>query len=454
MNGYAEAFFPPAPSYPIVDRLTDGPAVVDLRQMAPLRLFAAQTHQQASRCPRSANGVRPFALPLAYAPCSLISRPPAASSSSSVPHGSRLNFSVPALGSDHAIPLSLPPDHGRRNPPSPCFSQGGSSTASPSLYRILRAAVLPLAPVSTVDHSPRPFPLRLTDQSNRLAPFKPVRLLHAPLAASPDLSLLPLAPVSTVDFAPRPIPLQLTDQPNRLAPPQGCPPALCSPLQHPPGSCLAACSGLYRRFCSPPLPAAAHKSVKPTRSPSSPSACSVLPSAAHPAIAVSAPRFPLQHSPTTISRSPLATFRGPSPPNLTAPLHFLSTEPRTSRTARDPVSLSLTATFQQIADVPVCRPSQHSTAILRASRAKPDLSATRASPSSSAPRVHGSTFHLPLDLLPSTPPLASVRSDRQDRAPRSLIEHIRHTAAAASSFHLSQHRRPARHALPSASSPM
>ena len=112
MNGYAEAFFPPAPSYPIVDRLTDGPAVVDLRQMAPLRLFAAQTHQQAPRCPRSVNGVRTFALPLASAPCSLISRPPAASSSSSVPHGSRLNFAVPALGSGHAITLSLPRVHG------------------------------------------------------------------------------------------------------------------------------------------------------------------------------------------------------------------------------------------------------------------------------------------------------------------------------------------------------
>ena len=131
MNGYAGAFFSPAPSYPIVDRLTDGPAVVDLRQMAPLRLFAAQTHQQAPRCPRSVNGVRPFALPLASAPCSLISRPPAASSSSSVPHGYRLNFAVPVLASDHAIPLSLPPDHGRRSLPSPCFSQGAHRPLRP-----------------------------------------------------------------------------------------------------------------------------------------------------------------------------------------------------------------------------------------------------------------------------------------------------------------------------------
>ena len=117
------SLFPPAPSYPIVDRLTDGPAVVDLRQMAPLRPLAAQTRQQAPCCPRSVKGIRPFALPLASAPCSLISRPLAASSSSPVPHGYRLNFAVPVLASDHAIPLSFPPDHGQRNPPSPCFSQ-------------------------------------------------------------------------------------------------------------------------------------------------------------------------------------------------------------------------------------------------------------------------------------------------------------------------------------------
>ena len=48
----------------------------------------------------------------------------------------------------------------------------GSSTAPPSLYRILRAAVSPLAPASTVDHSPRPIPLQLTDQPNRLAPLQ------------------------------------------------------------------------------------------------------------------------------------------------------------------------------------------------------------------------------------------------------------------------------------------
>ena len=326
MNGYTEAFFPPAPSYPIVDRLTDGPAVVDLRQMAPLRLFAAQTHQQASRCPRSANGVRPFALPLAYAPCSLISRPPAASSSSSVPHGSRLNFSVPALGSDHAIPLSLPPDHGRRNPPSPCFSQGGSSTASPSLYRILRAAVLPLAPVSTVDFAPRPVPLHTQTSQTSLLPFKPIRLLCAPLAAPPDACRLRSA-----------LPLQFPATVSR--------------------------SSLY----SLPLVCASHAHHQ-TRGHVS---------------------FPQHSSATRYLSSALLTFPSPTP-----------------------------------------------------------------SPPSFAPRVHGSTFHLPLDLLPSTPPLASVRSDRQDRAPHSLIEHIRHTAAAASSFHLSQHRRPARHALPSASSPM
>ena len=236
MNGYAKAFFPPAPSYPIVDRLTDGPAVVDLRQMAPLRLFAAQTHQQAPRCPRSVNGVRTFALPLASAPCSLISRPPAASSSSSVPHGSRLNFAVPVLASDHAIPLSLPPGHGRRNPPSPCSSQGahrplrppftassgqlschllrpppsillpapsrcgsqisqtGSPPSSLSACSVLPSAaspdlsLLPLAPISTVDFAPRPIPLHTQTSQTSLLPFKPVRLLHAPLAAHPAIA--------------------------------------------------------------------------------------------------------------------------------------------------------------------------------------------------------------------------------------------------------------------------
>ena len=181
MNGYAKAFFPPAPSYPIVDRLTDGPAVVDLRQMAPLRLFAAQTHQQAPRCPRSVNGVRTFALPLASAPCSLISRPPAASSSSSVPHGSRLNFAVPVLASDHAIPLSLPPGHGRRNPPSPCSSQGAHRPLRPPFTassgqlscRLLRSLPSILLPA----------PSRCGSQISQTGspPFKPVRLLHTPL---------------------------------------------------------------------------------------------------------------------------------------------------------------------------------------------------------------------------------------------------------------------------------
>ena len=219
---------------------------------------------------------------------------------------------APSTVSALSLSPSFPPDHGRRNPPSPCSSQG---------------AHRPLRP-----------------------PFT---------ASSGQLSCYLFRPL----------------------------PSIILPAQ-------SRCSSQISQTGSLPPQA---RSPAPRSPCSTPSDCRLRPA------------LPLQF-PTNVSRSPLATFRGPSPPNLTAPLHFLSIEPRTSRTARDPVSLSLTATFQQIADVPVCRPSQHSTAILRASRAKPDLSATRASPSSSAPRVHGSTFRLPLDLLPSTPPLASDSS--------------------------------------------
>ena len=165
------SLFPPAPSYPIVDRLTDGSAVVDLRQMAPLRLFAAQTHQQAPRCPRSVNGVRPFAPPLACASCSLISRPPAASSSSSVPHGYRLIFAVPVLSSDHAIPLSLPPDHGRRKPPSPYSSQGAHRPLRPPLPHPPGSCLAACSGLHRLFCSP-PYPAAHTDQSNKLAPLQ------------------------------------------------------------------------------------------------------------------------------------------------------------------------------------------------------------------------------------------------------------------------------------------
>ena len=234
---------------------------------------------------------------------------------------------------------------------------------------------MPLAPVSTVDHSPRPIPLHTQTSQTSLLPFKPVCLLCAPLCSILRAAVLPLAPASTVDFAPRPIPLHTQTSQTSLHPFKPvC--LLCAPL------------------------------------------------AAHPAIAVSAPRFPLQHSPTTISRSPLYSL-----PLVCAPHAHHQTRGH------------------------VIFP-QHSSATRYLSSALFTFPSPAPSPPSSAPRVHGSTFHLPLDLLPSTPPLASVRSDRQDRSPRTLSERIRHTAAAASSFHLSQHRRPARHALPSASSPM
>ena len=331
MNGYAKAFFPPAPSYPIVDRLTDGPAVVDLRQMAPLRLFAAQTHQQAPRCPRSANGVRPFALPLASAPCSLISRPPAASSSSSVPHGSRLNFAVPALGSDHAIPLSLSPDHGRRSPPSPCFSQGAHRPLRPpftaSSGQLSRHLLRPLPSIILPAQS------RCGSQIGQtgLLPFKPVRLLCAPLAAPPDTCRLRSA-----------LPLQFPATVSR------------SSLYNLPLACAPHAHHQTRGHVSFPQHSSATRDPRP---------------------ATSHPRCSLSRRPRRV------------------PLH----PPRAS-TARP-------FTFLLISCLP-----------------------------------------LPLSL--------PIHHSHQSRSPRTLIVRIRHTAAADPSFHLSQHRRPARHALPSASSPM
>ena len=249
--------------------------------MAPLRLFATQTHQQAPRCPRSVNGVRPFALPLASAPCSLISRPLAASSSSPVPHGYRLNFAVPVLASDHAIPLSFPPDHGQRSPPSPCFSQ-----------RI---------------HRP----------------------LHPPFTASSG---------------------QLS---RRL-------------LRSPPTILLPAQSR-----CT-------HEPAKRACSPSSPSACSAL---------------PLQHPPTTVSRSPLYSL----------PLACAS---HAHHQTRGHVSFP-----------------QHSSATRDLSSALLTFPSPTPSPPSFAPHVHGSTFHLPLELLPSTPPLASDPS----QPPKSVTTHTQRT---------------------------
>lgn len=174
-----------------------------------------------------------------------------------------------------------------------------------------------------------------------MPPFRPVCLLCAPLCSILRAAVLPLAPVSTVDHSPRPIPLRLTDQSNRLAPLQPCPPALCSP-------------------CSAP-----------------------------PTLAVSAPRFPLQHSPTTISRSPLYSL-----PLVCAPHAHHQTRGH------------------------VIFP-QHSSATRYLSSALFTFPSPAPSPPSSAPRVHGSTFHLPLDLLPSTPPLASDPS----KPPKSVTTH-------------------------------
>ena len=72
----------------------------------------------------------------------------------------------------------------------------GSSTAPPSLYRILRAAGLPLVPASTVDFAPRPIPLHTQTSQTSLLPFKLVRLLRASLCSvlRQPSAALPLRP--------------------------------------------------------------------------------------------------------------------------------------------------------------------------------------------------------------------------------------------------------------------
>ena len=225
------------------------------------------------------------------------------------------------------------------------------------------------------------------------------------------------------------------------------------PLPHPPGSCLAACPGLYRRFCSPPRPAAAHRSAKPACSPSSLSACSGLPLQRTPTLAVSAPRF------LCSSRQPPAAL----------PLRpFVVLRPRTSL---------LPFTFCPSSHVPAVRP-----VILYHFPSQPHFGKSPMFPYA-APRNTQQPFCAPRAqnqtcLPPAQAPLHSLRAptarpftfllisclplplslpihhSHQSRSPRMLSERIRHTAAADPSFHLSQHRRPARHALPSASSPM
>ena len=102
-----------------------------------------------------------------------------------------------------------------------------------------------------------PHLILLHTQTSRLSslPFKPVRLLRAPLC-------------STIQQPPA-ISLCSLSSPLRRKP--------CSTLRH---KLLATCSGLYRLFCSPPLSRRTHRPADRARSPSSPSACSALPFAA------------------------------------------------------------------------------------------------------------------------------------------------------------------------------
>ena len=186
---------------------------------------------------------------------------------------------------------------------------------------------MPLAPAFTVDFASRPIPLRLTDQSNRLAPLQARPPAPHSLAASPDLSLLLLAPVSTDYFAPRPIPLHTQISQTSLLP--------------------------FKPVCLLHAPLAAH-----------PDACRLRSA------------LPLQF-PATASRSSLYSL----------PLACAS---HAHHQTRGHVSFP-----------------QHSSATRDLSSALLTFPSPTPSPPSFAPRVHGSTFHLPLDLLPSSPPLAS-----------------------------------------------
>ena len=95
-------------------------------------------------------------------------------------------------------------------------------------------------------------------------------------------------------------------------------------MQHPPTqtSCY-----LFRSLPTILLPAQSrciHRPAKRACSPSSPSVCFALPSQRPPALAVSAPCSPLQHSPATTGRSTFTALRRHPAKALTAPCRPLS----------------------------------------------------------------------------------------------------------------------------------
>ncbi len=219
---------------------------------------------------------------------------------------------------------------------------------------------------------------------------------------------------------------------RRLASRKGLIDRSALPLPHPPGSCLAACSGLYRRFCSPPRPAAAHRSVKSACSPSSLPAlcspCSTLrqPSAALPLrpFVVLRPRTsllpftfcPSSHVPAV---RPVILYHFPSQPHFSKSPMFPYATPRNT---------------QQ----PFCAPRAQNQTCLPPAQAP--LHSLRASTARLFTFLLISCLPLPLSL--------PIHHSHQSRSPRTLSERIRHTAAAASSFHLSQHRQPAHRCNP------
>ena len=178
-----------------------------------------------------------------------------------------------------------------------------------------------------------------------------------------------------------------------------------------------------------------HRPAKRAHSPSSPSVCFAL---------------PLQHSPATTGRSTFTALRRHPAKPLTAPCRPLSVPHNPG-----PTSSCLPARTLQ-------RPSAYVHDPHHLSCASPDprrLTFPIPAPntSSSVPRARASTARHFTFLLISCLPIPSslpIHRSHQSRSPRTLSKLVYHTAATASPFQHPRHRCPARHALPSASSPM
>ena len=157
--------------------------------------------------------------------------------------------------------------------------------------------------------------------------------------------------------------------------------------------------------------------------------------------------LPSQHSPATTGRSTFTALRRHPAKALTAPCRPLSV-PRNP----GPTSSCLPARTLQCPSAYVHDPHP----LLCASPDPCRLTFPIPAPntSSSVPRVHGSTFHLPLDLLSSDSFLTSDPS----QPPKPVTAHTQQTRLSHSCHRIALSTSPAsssgRHALPSASSPM